>query len=169
MFGLLLVLTACTPRDIAQGGGYRAAAKPIYSSAAFDTARLDGKWVQVAAFASPPDTGCRPGGAEFGALRATYRLCLSGQEIAGAGQIVPSGPGRFMIEGKGVPQKGARPDWWVLWVDSGYRTMAIGTPSGAFGFILNRGPDLPWDRLVAAKEVFDFNGYDVNKLMVFLK
>ena len=36
-------------------------------------------------------------------------------------------------------------------VDSGYRTMAIGTPSGRFGMILDRGA-IPPDRLTAARE-----------------
>lgn len=45
-----------------------------------------------------------------------------------------------------------------LGVDHGYRTLAIGTPSGRFGFVLDRGP-IPADRLDAAREIFDFNGY----------
>ncbi|HOZ34653.1 MAG TPA: lipocalin family protein, partial [Tabrizicola sp.] len=57
-------------------------------------------------------------------------------------------------------------DWWILWVDSGYRTLAIGTPSGRFGFILDRSA-LPPDRLAAASEVFDFNGYTTAALRPF--
>jgi apolipoprotein D and lipocalin family protein len=54
--------------------------------------------------------------------------------------------------------------WWVLWADVGYRTLAIGTPSGRFGFILNRGGDLPADRMRAAREVLEWNGYGIGRL-----
>jgi apolipoprotein D and lipocalin family protein len=165
--GLFLMLAACMPREIADSGGYRAAASPIYSNAAFDIRRLDGTWDQVAAFAAASQNGCLAGAAEFSglpaAMRISYRLCLSGQEVRGNGLIGKTGPGRFANRGRdGIGQ-----DWWVLWVDEGYRTMAVGNPSGTFGFILNRGKALPADRLNAAIEVFDFNGYDTEKLIVF--
>ncbi len=164
---LCLILAACAPRSVADGGVYRVATAPIYSNAVFDTRRLEGTWAQVAAFSSDEKKRCRPGDATFGsasgAAAVSYRLCLSGQEITGAGPIAATGPGRF-----GVGSSDATGEvWWVLWVDEGYRTMAIGTPSGAFGFILNRGGTLPVDRLNAAREVFDFNGYDLEKLDVF--
>ena len=51
----------------------------------------------------------------------------------------------------------------MIWVDVGYRTLAIATPSGRFGIILDRGA-LPADRLAAAREIFDFNGYRTEAL-----
>lgn len=96
-------------------------------------------------------------------MQGSYDLCLSGQMVKGAGAIAQTGPGRFAISGRG----GTAQDWWVLWVDEGYRTLAIGTPSGEFGFILNRGNTLPSDRLAAAREVLDFNGYDVGRLITY--
>jgi apolipoprotein D and lipocalin family protein len=164
MVFLCLMLAACAPTITADGGVYRNAAAPIYSNAVFDTGQLEGRWDQVAAFGAEPPSGCRPGGAEFagkdGVMQVTYRLCLSGREVAGAGPISSTGPGRFAVGGKGSIGQ----DWWVLWVDEGYRTLAIGNPSGTFGFILNRGKALPEDRLIAAREVFDFNGYDTAKM-----
>jgi apolipoprotein D and lipocalin family protein len=164
---LCMTLAACAPNITPDGGVYRSAAAPIYSNAVFDEARLEGRWDQVAAFAVDAAVGCRPGGAEFsrkgGLMQVSYRLCLSGREVAGSGPLSSTGPGRFGIGGKdGIGQ-----DWWVLWVDEGYRTMAIGNPSGTFGFILNRGKALPADRLTAAAEVFDFNGYYTDKLGSF--
>jgi apolipoprotein D and lipocalin family protein len=70
--------------------------------------------------------------------------------------VTPVGPGRFTL-GAGAP-------WWVLWDDADNRTLAIGTPSGAFGFVLNRGADIPSDRIVAAREILDFNSYDLSRL-----
>ena len=161
-----LVLSACTPKITSDGGAYRAATAPIYSNAVFDFAQIDGHWDQVAGFSEPTVLSCLPGGATFspkgGVLWATYSLCLSGQTVMGEGIVSPSGPGRFGISGRSDNQ-----DWWVLWVDEGYRTMAIGTPSGEFGFVLNRGKTLPADRLMAAREVLDFNGYDTKKLVSY--
>lgn len=164
MLLLCLALTACAPKGGADDRIYRDAAAPIYSNAAFDLVRLSGVWDQVAAFSGPT---CQRGEAEFanniGATSINYRLCLSGRDVVGAGAIVATGPGRFKVEGK----DGLGQDWWVLWVDESYRTMAVGNPAGTFGFILNRGTVLPEDRLNAAREVFDFNGYDIRMLSVF--
>ena len=154
---LALMLAACA-RDPSPGGAFRNPAVPIYSNATFDFARLPGDWRQVATFG----TDCAPGGAAVMAdqtLRA--RLCLNGTETQVQGRIVPTGPGRFRIDGA---DGRLAQDWWVIWVDVGYRTLAIGTPSGDFGFILNRDGPLPVDRLTAAAEIFDFNGYDRRRL-----
>lgn len=167
ILALVVAVAACAPQTASDSGVYRSAAAPIYSIAAFDPGRLAGRWDQVAAFAPYAKSECRPGGAEFArkadALQVTYRLCLSGRNLAGAGTIAATGPGRFAIAGKDSVGQ----DWWVLWVDEGYRTLVIGTPSGAFGFILNQGKSLPADRLQAAREVLDFNGYNVEKLVVY--
>lgn len=166
---IVIVLSACAPKITADDGAFRTPTGPIYSNAGFDFAQLEGRWHQVAAFSAAATATCQPGGADFdakdGSIRASYGLCLSGKTIKGSGTITPTGPGRFAITGTdGIGQ-----DWWVLWVDEGYRTMAIGNPTGAFGFILNRGKALPADRLTAAREVLDFNGYAIEKLVVFGK
>lgn len=166
ILALCAALAACAPRLTADVGVYRARSAPIYSNAGFDFSQLQGSWDQVAGFAGSDDTACQPGGATFlpkgGMLGVRYSLCLSGKTVTGAGTVSPTGPGRFAVSGTdGIGQ-----DWWVLWVDEGYRTLAIGNPDGAFGFILNRGETLPGDRLVAARQVLDFNGYSVEKLVV---
>ncbi|RGP37221.1 lipocalin family protein [Pseudotabrizicola alkalilacus] len=159
---LILALTACAPPKAPPAPvPYRASGAPIWSNAQLDQARLVGLWQQTASFA-PPGVSCAPGGADIGgragALTLTARLCLSGQEVRLAGPMPSTGPGRFRV---------SEQDWWVIWVDTDYRTLAIGTPSGDFGFILNRGGSLPPDRLTAAREIFDFNGYDTRFLRPF--
>ncbi len=159
---LCLALAACAPtRPASTVASFRTAGAPLWSNAQFDPARLVGTWRQAATFAVE-DPGCAPGGSDIkgraGALTLAARLCLAGREVRLAGPLVASGPGRFRADGQ---------DWWVIGVDTDYRTLAIGTPSGAFGFILNRGGPLPSDRLRAAKEIFDFNGYDTRYLHAF--
>ncbi|MGQ0565534.1 MAG: lipocalin family protein [Gemmobacter sp.] len=155
---LLLVLLAACARDPGPTGAFRSPGTPIYSNAAFDFARLPGTWAQAATFGAP----CAPGRVAIApdqTLRA--RLCLNGAVATATGRIVPTGPGRFRIAGAEGP---LAQEWWVVWVDVDYRTLAIGTPQGGFGFILNRDGPLPDDRLAAAAEIFDFNGYDRRRL-----
>ncbi|WP_245298944.1 lipocalin family protein [Pseudotabrizicola sediminis] len=157
---LCLMLAACAPTPTPQTAPYRTANAPIWSNAQFDPGRIVGQWRQSAAFG--PVGGCSAGGADIGgdasALTISARLCLSGQDVQLSGPMPGTGPGRFRVDGQ---------EWWVIWVDTDYRTLAIGTPSGAFGFILNRGGALPPDRFRAAREIFDFNGYDTRFLQAF--
>lgn len=154
----VLLLAACVGKSPAvPSGQFRPAGGPVYSSAVLDPSRLPGRWQQVAAFGTQGT--CKPGGVEIKpGLKAAMRLCLSGHEVKASGQMQPIGPGRFAIAGQ---------EWWVLWADGDYRTMAIGTPSGAFGFVLNRGGPISGDRMVAAKEIFEWNGYDMAQFHAF--
>ncbi|OYU39721.1 MAG: lipocalin [Pseudorhodobacter sp. PARRP1] len=157
----LLALAACAaaPKTVAVGR-YRAPDAPIYSNAVMAQNRLVGTWSQVAAFGGE---GCKPGGAEItqgaGGLNIRYRLCESGVEMAGAGPMVSQTVGRFTVPGQPGP-------WWILWADGDYRTLVVGSPNGRLGFILNRGA-FPPDRLKAARDVLEWNGYDLRKLVVY--
>jgi len=82
--------------------------------------------------------------------------------ISGTAQVV--GPGRLAVTFPSVPFGAA--DYWVLWTDEGYRTAVVGAPDGRSGWILNRDPNIPDDRLKAAREVLDFNGYDLSRLLI---
>jgi len=151
---LVAVLAACMAR--APDGVFRDASAPIWSAAAFDAKRIEGRWLQVAGFQSVSSPTCRDGAVTIGPAAGGHRiegkLCLGGNVARVAGLATAVGPGRLAVSGQA--------DWWVLWVDDGYRTLAIGTPDGSIGFVLDRGAASP-DRLTAAREIFDFNGYDV--------
>lgn len=54
----------------------------------------------------------------------------------------------------------------VMWVDEGFRTAAIGDAEGRWAAILNRSRKPAGDRIRAATEILDFNGWDVSKLRV---
>lgn len=154
---VLLAGCAAAPASVV---GYRNPGKQIYSNAVLENDKLVGRWVQVAEFAPKAAPACTPGGAEIArgaaGLTLVANLCLGGQKVGFSGPLAVAGPGRF------VPTKGEV--WWVLWADVGYRTLVIGTPSGRFGFILNKGADLPADRMRAAREVLEWNGYDLARL-----
>ena len=158
-FAALLALGACSAGQ--KTTAFRNADTPIWSAAAFAPAQVSGSWRQVAAFASAPGD-CRAGAVDVTpvatGLAVKGTLCLNGKAQGIDTVARPVGPGRLSV--------GGTEDWWVLWVDSGYRTLAIGTPSGQFGFVLDRGAISP-DRLAAAAEIFDFNGYAAGALRPF--
>lgn len=159
---LLLLLAACGAPQLPEAR-FRAQV-PIYSNATFDSTRLAGQWHQSAAFAAPDAPACRAGSARIAPdLSVTAALCLNGQTTALRGTLRPSGPGRVVLPGVPAPLDG---EWWVLWADVDYRTLAIGTPDGRFGMVLNRGGPVPPDRMAAARELFDFNGYDLSRLVL---
>lgn len=162
ILALALLVSACVGAGPATDTGFRNADVPIWSAAAFAPAQIVGRWQQVAAYQAAADGKCRGGALEFrpasGGLAVDGVLCLNGSARKVSGVAQPAGPGRLALKGQ--------EDWWILWVDSGYRTLAIGTPSGRFGFVLDRGAVAP-DRLAAAREVFDFNGYVPGALRAF--
>lgn len=155
---VLLALVACAAPP-APMAAFRPPAAPIYSAALFDMARLPGDWRQGAAFATAQAQPCAAGGLRIAPDgRIAGRLCLNGRDVPVSGVLRAVGPGRMQVSGADPGGIGA--PWWVVWVDEGYRTLAIGTPSGAFGFVLDRTGPVPPDRLRAAAEILDFNGYD---------
>lgn len=54
---------------------------------------------------------------------------------------------------------------WVIWMDEGVRTAVVATPDGRAAFILDRKATGGQDRIKAAREILDFNGYDVTQLV----
>ncbi len=156
---LALTLAAC-------GTGYRDSSVQMTSMAVFDPERYAGRWYEIASFPAPFQSGCSQTTADYAVTDpATLSVLNACQKpdgpstIAGTARI--DGPGRLKVELDGVP---VTADYWVLWVDEGYRTAVVGVPSGRAGWILNRDPQIPTDRLKAAREVLAFNGYDLSQL-----
>ena len=54
----------------------------------------------------------------------------------------------------------------VHWVDEDFQTAVVGYASREHAWILNRTPTLRADRLQAAKDILEFNGYDLSQLKV---
>jgi len=156
------LLAACTPPPAPQLGYRRDA--PITSIVFFDPARFAGDWVEVAAFRPATALPCNGARSRYapnpdGSLTLTEQTCA--RPDSGPRQAVATltGPGRLTVT------SGPETDiYWILWVDEGYRTAVIGTPSGKLGFILNRDATIPPDRLQAAREILEWNGYDLARL-----
>ena len=149
---------------------YRDTDVQIASKALFEPEKYLGRWYEIARFPVPFERGCAGvtavyGQGEGGRL-TVLNTCrdLQGEvtaEIRGFADVV--GPGRLEVTFPTLPFGAA--DYWVLWTDDGYRTAVVGAPDGRSGWILNREPTIPADRLTAAREVLDFNGYDLSRLV----
>ena len=155
----LLLLAACAREAPPEAVSFRDRGVPIGSTLRGTPADLGGEWVISQAFPGLPSTG--PG------TRVTVAPDPAGSvvwRLTGAGRTeeistVAGLPGRFAPRGKGDPEL------WLLWVDDDFRTAVVGTPDGSLGWIMDRaGQDSP-DRTAAAREVLDFNGYDVARLV----
>lgn len=135
---------------------------PLTSLALFDPARMAGEWHLAAAFAG--DVGCGPVSERWaprgdGSLAVTGSACRDGRRVALDTVAMPSGPGRFTRRGA----QGAE-SLWILWADADNRIAVVGTPDGSFGRVLTREPVPRGDLMQAARDVLDFNGYDLARL-----
>lgn len=139
---------------------------PISTVTNLELERYAGLWHEVASFPTAFQAGCKDTTATYEVMGpgtiSILNACVREGEVTriiGTGRV--TGPGRLNVDLSGVPFDA---DYWVLWIDEGYRTAVVGTPSGNGGWILNRTPHIPGDRLAAAREVLRFNGYDLKRL-----
>jgi apolipoprotein D and lipocalin family protein len=173
LFALCLASCAAPLPDEPIGGlfeVYRDTDVQIASKALFEPQKYLGDWYEVARFPVPFERGCAGVTAEYGqdpdGRLTVLNTCrnLDGttkSTIRGFAEVV--GPGRLKVSFPTLPFGAS--DYWVLWTDDAYRTAVVGAPDGRSGWILNREPTIPADRLRAAREVLDFNGYDLTRLV----
>ena len=71
----------------------------------------------------------------------------------------------YLISAPGIlRQMGGDGTLVVMWVDEGFRTAVVGDADGRWAAILNRSRKPAADRIKAATEILDFNGWDISKL-----
>jgi len=159
---LIPPLSACVESSAAVEF-HRNTTRPISSITRFDTKRFAGRWVIRGEFTHPGEPPL------FGSVTFEH----SAGDITGLViQNKVGGRSRFDAELKSRARVsvGKAPydtQYWVLWVDADYRTAAIGTPSGSFGWVIDRSPSGGADRIQAAKDVLSFNGYDMSRFHVY--
>ncbi|EYD74538.1 hypothetical protein Rumeso_03834 [Rubellimicrobium mesophilum DSM 19309] len=173
----LLVLSACGRQAAEAPPGeavsFRDRTVPIGSTTRGEPTDLNGDWVVSAAFGQGPVRGADVGDRVQVALDASGTGQWVLADRAGGWLRVPVTlvrAGRYEVPG---PQPAASvvfgtatPKLVVLWVDDDFRTAVVGTPDGSFGWVMDRPGRGSPDRMAAAREVLDFNGYDVGRLSV---
>ena len=175
LIAALLTLSACG-REVAEAPpgeavSFRDRTVPIASTTRGGPGDLNGEWVVSAAFGEGPVRGLDVTDRVRVALEPAGRGEWTFTDRAGAWVRVPVAlvqPGRYEVS---TPQPAANvlfgtatPKLVVLWVDDDFRTAVVGTPDGSFGWVMDRPGQGSPDRLAAAREVLDFNGYDLGRL-----
>jgi apolipoprotein D and lipocalin family protein len=167
---VLVILAACTAEQsvLTQGAVLRDPSAQIASQTNVTADRMAGSWVIRQRFASqsgPLDVvtfSTLPNGAlQMAQTRQTCDVdpCGNDQILV---LIEPTGPGRWSPVD--VPVFFPREELWVMWMDFDSRTAAIGTPSGEFGWIMDKNSTGGGDRIAAARDIMDWFGYDVSQL-----
>lgn len=163
--GLALLLSAC-----GGGGDYRDTDVPMESVSQLDVERYAGTWYEIARFPNSFEEDCAGVTAEY-SIRDDGKItvvntCRKGglqgevDRAEGVARIVA--PGQLKVKFvKWLPFEG---DYWVLDVSEGYDLAVVGTPSGDFGWILARSPQIDEAAKDRAREVLRADGYDVDQL-----
>ncbi len=153
----LALLAGCAAPVPQQRTGFRDANALIGATSRFDEDRFRGAWVVRGSFgADAPaqvamvDTTAGP----------ALQFCTATGDCKDLWRATATGQGRYTLR----HGDGAMRDLWVLWVDEGFRTAVVGNPAGDFGWVLDRHPTGGADRINAAREILDFNGYDISQL-----
>lgn len=143
--------------------GYRDRDALIGVTSRYDARKFDGLWYVRAQFdPAVPKLSFRMMPT---AMRLGAQVCDGSGvcgEVAEDLALRRTGQGRFNV----TMPSGEQRIFWVLWVDEGFRTAVLGNPDGTFGWIVDRSTTGGADRIKAAREILDFNGYDVSKLKV---
>ncbi len=165
--GALLAVAACSTAQgpIETGPGFRDQRAPIGVTSRFDENKFAGSW-RVRAYL--------PDGEEIDAvalddrasglqLQVTAFVCDPAGICGNFGdtlRVFREGDAKYLVQMPG----GDRRRIWVLWVDEGFRTAVVGNPEGTFAWILDRRANGGTDRMRAAREILEFNGYDPRQL-----
>lgn len=165
---ITLAMAGCAPSPI-----YRDAAVPMTTAGPVDLERYEGLWFEIARYPNSFEEGCEGVTAEYTLLDdGTVRVlntCREGAPDGPAssaeGIATSTNADNDRLEVTFVPWLPfAKGDYWILDLTPDYSVAVIGEPSGKFGWILARTPQLAPAPLKAAKAVLTRNGYDIDKL-----
>jgi apolipoprotein D and lipocalin family protein len=167
---MLAVLVGCTP-DTGVESTFESLRDPsaqIASQIDVTAQRMAGDWVIRQSFAGQPgpsnalSLAVLPNGAlQLSVITAVcnFDSCAPVESLA---MLAATGPGRWTPTADQAVL--SKTELWVMWMDFDSRTAAIGTPSGEFGWIMDKNPTVGRDRITAARDIMDWFGYDVSKL-----
>ncbi|WP_299873840.1 lipocalin [uncultured Sulfitobacter sp.] len=114
----------------------------------FDAARFAGDWQTVACIGTCAEA------AQYSVATDDAYVRVAGGDSTG-----------FDITAPGVLHaRGGGQTLVVMWVDDGFRTAAVGDAAGTWAAVIDRARPGGADRVKAAREILDFNGWDVSQI-----
>ena len=166
----LLLAVACTqePVTLTQVEVFRNPSAQIASQTDVTADRMAGTWFIRQRFANQagPQFGITFKLGDDGALYLLEVAELCENDICAQSEtlylMLQTGPGRWKTQ----TPAGSLPDaeLWVMWMDFDSRTAAIGTPSGEFGWIMDKSATGGGDRIIAARDIMEWFGYTIARL-----
>lgn len=149
---LALVLAACAPPS---NVSVRDSTAPIGATTRFDAAAFSGDWQVAARFGPAPAS-----------VLSVQLDPVSGHLTLNGGGLGPA-EGVYQSDVPGVltPVEPGGATLVVMWIDEDVETAAIGTVSGSYGALLDRDGTIPPDRMQAARDIFEFYGWNVAALV----
>lgn len=166
---LLIALAACASQQ------YRDPSAPITTNGPVDLERYQGLWYEIARFPNRFEEGCAGVTAEYtlnpdGTVKVV-NTCrqggIDGPVETAEGVATSTTPDNDKLLVSFVPWLPfAKGDYWILDIDEPYEVAVIGNPSGTTGWVLARTPSLPSARLLAAYDVLERAGYDIDQIMM---
>ncbi len=148
---LLITLVGCAAEKTANSGssaGYRNPSAIIGGTTRFDVSQFAGDWVTILCLGP-----CVPSERYQEATDGVYLRTVAGKTE----DYVVTAPGVLR-------RQGSTDRLVVMWVDTGFRTAVIGDADGRWAAILDRSATPAHDRIAAAIEILDFNGWDTSRL-----
>lgn len=143
-----LTLTACSMPQVEDVEiGLRNPTTPLGGTSRFDVSRFAGEWRTLQCLGTCDST------VQY--VEATDGVLLRRADDDKTPFLVPS-PGVLR-------EMGGAETLVVMWVDEGFRTAVVGDAEGRWAAVIDRGAGSA-DRLAAAREILDFNGWDVSQL-----
>lgn len=166
----VVVLGACVatpPPSVTKLQSYRDRSALIGVTSRFDEAKFAGVWYVRAGF--DPELGKMAFNMRATPQGPVMRLGAFVCDPAGVcGDFAEDLPLKRISNGRYSTKmpSGETREFWVLWVDEGFRTAVMGNRDGTFGWIVDRSTKGGADRIKAARGILDFNGYNVSRLKV---
>lgn len=128
-----------------------------------DIQKYLGKWYEIARYPNSFEKGCTNVTAEYTKTADGVGVLNScnGRTRSADARVVA--PGQLKVNFvKWLPM--AEGDYWVLYVDPSYSLAVVGEPTGKYGWILSRSPQVRQSQLDKAYSVLRANGYDTSKI-----
>lgn len=140
---------------------YRNPATNVSSHVSHMTTDLSGKWHAAERLPAGFESVCEQVEVQFvhggGGQGSLLHQCQIGDGWRSSQfELQFVGNGRYKVAentGTGIA------DLWVLWSDVSNTTLILADPHGQLAWILHRSPRIPQDRLRAARDILEFNGY----------
>lgn len=155
-------LTACSTAPSLDHGAIRDPKVLMSATSRYDAARFAGHWVTRADYAGD----WRVAGFDFTApttaQAGAWREQAANGGPARVAQVTPDQSAVFTLNYGGVPSQSRQ--MVVLWVDEGFRTAVLSTRDGSYAFIADRKASGGADRVIAARQMLEHNGFDATQL-----